>query len=225
MRRGLAYLTLATVLSGCQNGPKLAHLAATLAAYDFGTVLVGATASKSPGPSWKNDGEKSTRMSALELSGPEAASFGSDPRTTMGRVCPGETTQALRSVTFAPVKRGIQSAQLTPLVNDGTADGVDLKGAGQHFRHTAGELAAGVVQRRGGAVDRRGRQAHRPAAKECVPCRVAMLRDNHGREHRGGRRMKWDRPAGAFDAPFGPRGPCPRTAGSRCRSCRDSAAT
>jgi len=132
MQRELACLVLATILYGCQNGPRPAHLAASPASYDFGTVLVGTTASRSPGPSWKNDGEKSSRISALELSGSEAASFGSDPRTTMGRVRPGETTQAVGSVTFAPLKRGVQSAQLTPLVNDGSADGVALRGAGQY---------------------------------------------------------------------------------------------
>jgi hypothetical protein len=132
MRQALVCLALTGVLYGCQNGPRPAHLAAVPASYDFGTVLVGTTASRSPGPSWKNDGEKSTRITALELSGPEAASFGSDPRTTMARVRPNETTAAVRTVTFAPVKRGIQSAQRTPLVTDGTADGVALKGSGQY---------------------------------------------------------------------------------------------
>jgi hypothetical protein len=132
MRRVLTCLALTSVLYGCQNGPRPAHLAAVPASYDFGTVLVGTTASRAPGPSWKNDGEKGTRITALELSGAEAASFGSDPRTTMARVRPNETTAAVRVVTFAPVKRGIQSAQLTPLVTDGTADGVALKGSGQY---------------------------------------------------------------------------------------------
>jgi hypothetical protein len=131
MLRWLACPVLALVLYGCQNVPKPAHLAAPPAT-DFGKVLIGTTASKSPGPSWTNDGEKSTRISALELKGAEAASFGSAPRTMMGRVRPNETTQPVRSVTFSPVKRGIHSATLTPLVNEGTADGVALSGAGEY---------------------------------------------------------------------------------------------
>jgi hypothetical protein len=134
VRRGLAcpLVLVAGVLYGCQNGPRPAHLAAVPASLDFGTVLIGTTASRAPGPSWKNDGEKSTRVSALELSGTEAASFGSDPRTLMSRVRPNEVTQAVRSVTFSPLKRGIQSADLTPLVSDGTADPVTLRGSGQY---------------------------------------------------------------------------------------------
>lgn len=131
MRRWLAAPMMLMVIYGCQKAPKPAHLAATPASQDFGTVLIGTTASK-PGGSWKNDGEKSTRISALELGGADAASFGSDPRTLMARVRPNETTPALRSVTFSPVKRGVHSATLTPLVNEGTADGMALTGAGQY---------------------------------------------------------------------------------------------
>lgn len=73
-------------LSGCQSPPpRPAHLAAMPASHDFGKVLVGTSATRTPGAGWKNDGERSTKITALELAGADAASFGSDPRTATSR--------------------------------------------------------------------------------------------------------------------------------------------
>ncbi len=128
MLRSLALAALAMTAYGCVQPANLV----TRGAHDFGRVPVGTTASVNSGATWTNTGEKSGRISSLEMSGSEAAAYTSTPRTMMGRVRPGERTQPIASFTFTPLKQGAHLATLTPLLveTDATANGISLRGEG-----------------------------------------------------------------------------------------------
>lgn len=131
MLRILGLAVLLVTVYGC--APMPASLV-TRGSTDFGQVPVGTTASRASGATWRNTGEKSGRITGLELAGSEAPAFTSDPRTMMGRVRPGEQTQPVTAVTFAPFKRGAHLATLTPRLaeQDATANGVMLRGQGEY---------------------------------------------------------------------------------------------